>query len=171
MVGGRRTGAVKPVVLIGAVLVLAIVLVVYLMIPQDERLIRKHLSTLAETLDKEEGESPLIAAVTAKSIAGYFTQDASIHVGSPVGTLQGHQAIVASAARARPALAGASFGFKDVNVTLNSDSSAEVFATVEVKAKHRSGETDYQVRELRLLFSKVDGDWLISQVETVATLE
>lgn len=164
-------GGVKPVYLALLAAVVLVGLCVYLMMPQDERLIRKHLTSLAETLDKEEGESALVAAVTAKSIAGFFTRDASIHVGPPVGTLQGHQAITASAIRARPALAQATFAFKDVGVTLNSESLAEVEATVELKATHRTGEKDYQVRELRLVLSKVDGDWLISQVETVATLE
>ncbi len=159
----------KPSVIVAGVLVLA--LVIYLLIPQDERLIRRHLSSFADTLDVEKDETIISAALAAKSAAGYFVPDAVIHVGNPVPDLSGRKAITQAAIQGRQMLQAADFDFRDLTVEFKSDTLADVLLTATATFTTTAGETDYHVREMRITLRKVEGDWSISQVETVKTLE
>jgi hypothetical protein len=58
--------------------------------------------------------------------------------------------------------------FVDVNIEISPDKKS---ATVNLTAKARvPGEKDWVPQELKFLLQKIEGDWLISRVETVRTL-
>ncbi|SPE57262.1 conserved exported hypothetical protein [Verrucomicrobia bacterium] len=139
--------------------------------PSPERLIRKRLAELAQAASFAPNEGPLAKAWNAQKMGDFFTPDVVINVDAPgyaPQTLAGREAVVQAAAGARSTLTGLSVEFPDIVVALGPDKQS---ATVDLTAKASvHGERDRYVQELKVLFKKTDGHWLIRRVEPVKTL-
>jgi hypothetical protein len=83
-------------------------------------------------------------------------------------TFNGRDELLQAAAGAGSAGRGLNLAFLDIIITLAPDQNsaiAELTATAKV-----TGEKDLYVQELKFRLRKVDGDWLIFQVENLKTL-
>ena len=83
-------------------------------------------------------------------------------------TLRGREEVVQAAMLAMQRLAGLKLEFVDINVTLDAGGeTAEASLTGKATIE---GESDYQVQEFNFKLKKIEGIWLVYQVETVKTL-
>ncbi|HEY5043448.1 MAG TPA: hypothetical protein VIK53_15765 [Verrucomicrobiae bacterium] len=140
--------------------------------PAPEKVIRHRLEKLAADASFTSKQGNFSRLASGESVAGFFSTNIEINLNVP-----GHEQ-VAFASRteitqyalvARERLKSLSVKFPDVNVTLAPDKKSAV-ADVTVDAAV-SGQRDAIVQELKISFQKTQGDWLITRIETVRTLE
>ena len=114
-------------------------------------------------------ESPLAKLANAQELANFCAPNAEVAVDIP-GHLQqafhGRDEIREAALGARAVVSGFQVEFVDVNVVLAPDSQS---AVVQLTAKGKM-QGEQIVQELKFLFKKIEGKWLIQRVETVKTL-
>ena len=137
--------------------------------PSPERVIRKRLDELAKSASFTPNESPLAQAANSIKAASYFSPDVVVNVdvrGLKRQTYTGRDHLRVTMAGSRQFLGSLQVEFVDVNVVLAPDKKS---AVVNLTAKGKI-PGDLQVQELKLTMEKMDGDWLISRVETVKTL-
>ena len=137
--------------------------------PGPERVIRKRLLELAKVASFGPNESPLAQVANAANLTSFFTENVEITIdlrGYPRQTFNGRDTLLVAARGARFRLGSLQVEFVDIQVAVDP---GKISANVTLTAKGKVGG-DLQVQELKLVLKKVDGDWLISNVETVKTL-
>lgn len=139
--------------------------------PSPEKVIRSRLTALAKTVSFDSRGGMLSQALSAEKIGDYFTTDVDIEIdvsGYGKTSLQGRDEVQQAAMAARSRLTALKVGFVDINVKLDPDGQgAKVNLTGNANVP---GEKELSAQEFNIVLKKVDGKWLISQVETVKTL-
>jgi hypothetical protein len=139
--------------------------------PTPQNVIRSRLLKLASTMSFEPNQGVIPKGLKAKNLGEYLTVDVVVNLevrGFEAHTLKGRDEVVQAAMLAMQRLAGLKVEFVDINVTL--DPGRE---TVEVSLTGKAtieGESDYQVQEFSFKLKKIEGAWLVYQIETVKTL-
>jgi hypothetical protein len=138
--------------------------------PNNEKLIRKMISSLEQDIGRPQTGKTLAELNAANSMASYFTPTAEIEAEIPeLGryTLNGRQEIVQVlvAVRADPRVSGVKVEFKDMVARVDAGKQT---ATVELTAKvTQTGQRDYGMQDVRLSLSKYNGDWRSAKATTV----
>ncbi|HEV2320143.1 MAG TPA: nuclear transport factor 2 family protein [Verrucomicrobiae bacterium] len=136
--------------------------------PRPEGAIRKQLAKLAEDVSFSQNENNLMKIADAQSVADFFSSNVEVNITIPEHeqqTLAGRDEIRAAALASLQQATELNVKFPDVNVTVAPDRySATADVTLDVKV---SGERDAIIQELNISFRKIEGQWLISKVETV----
>ena len=139
--------------------------------PRPEKVIRRRLTELARTVSSSANESNLTRLAAARSVAGFFSTNVEMNVDLPeLGQRNSmdREEIPPMVVMARSRAGGLQVKFPDINVTVAPDKhSAVVDLTVEANI---SGERDRLLQEMKFTLQKIDGQWLITRVETVQTL-
>jgi hypothetical protein len=139
--------------------------------PSPEKVIRQRLATVAKRASFTADESALARLADAESLAGYFSTNVEIDLDVPGRfqlTITGRDEVTQHAAAADSMVSSLSVEFLDVTVTLGPDKqSAVADFTVEARV---GGEPDLIVQEMKFTLRKIDGQWLITRVETIRTL-
>ena len=139
--------------------------------PGPEKLIQRKVTSLATTVTFNAEDSALIRAAKAASVVDYFTTAAEISVElseMASHTLSGREEIRETALAGFTNVRALNVQFLDVTVRMGAD---RQIADVNCTAKVSAGDNkDYDLRELHFQFKKVDGNWLISRLETLKTL-
>jgi len=140
--------------------------------PSPERVIRSRLNALAKAVSFGPNEGVLAKAYNTQKLTGFFTPDVEIDVdlrGYPPQTLSGRDEVLNAALYAHSNLNGLKVQFSGINVALGAD---RITAKVNLtgRAILPGSEHEFNVLEFNFLLRKVDGQWLIYQVQTVKTL-
>jgi ketosteroid isomerase-like protein len=144
---------------------------VWALFPSADRAIRSRVAELARTASFKPSDGIVPKGLKAQKVPGFFTADAVILLsaqGFEAQDFSGREAIQERALLAMRGLRGLRVEFLDVNLTFGPDKQTAI-ANLTCKATV-SGERDFYVQELNVMFKKVDGQWLIYRVETVKTL-
>jgi hypothetical protein len=161
---------VLRVVLLAALAALGIWLWTVLF-PGPEKIIRRRLVELARTASATPDESNLARLAAARQVVGYFANNVEMKVDSPrfgPRSSMDREEMMQLAVYARSRAGGLTVAFPDITVTVARGSQAAVAnVTVEVKA---GAEPDSFMQEMKFTLRKIDGQWLITRVETVPTL-
>jgi hypothetical protein len=139
--------------------------------PSPEKVILQKIASLATTATFGPADGNLTRANKVSNLIGYFSTDAEISIDAPeLGsrTLSGRDEIRDLARSGAAGLAALDVQFLDVSVRLGAGkTTADVSCTGRVNAGDKK---DYVVMELHFQLKKIDGDWLITRVQTVKTL-
>jgi ketosteroid isomerase-like protein len=139
--------------------------------PSPDSIIRKRLAQVAAEASFPPGENPLVIAARSENLAGCFGTNVEVNINVPEHgqhNFVGRAEIMQSAAGARSAVGSLKVEFPDMNITVSPDKQS---ATADVVLKvQAAGEKDFYVQEVKFTFQKIEGDWLITRVETVRTL-
>jgi len=139
--------------------------------PGPEKVIRKRLAKVAQLASIRPDQGLLSRGASIQELANYFDSRVEITLnwrGGSEHTLAGRDEIIEAAKLAHGRFKTLQVEFLDLNVLLAPDQQS---ATVNLTAKVTSDdEKDFQVQELKITLKKVNGDWLIFQIETVRTL-
>nr|UXE45812.1 hypothetical protein Hi04_10k_c5218_00025 [uncultured bacterium] len=139
--------------------------------PSPDQLIRKKLIELAQLASFNSNEAPLAKAINSQKMVSLCTPDVEISIdtaGRAPQTIRGQNDLGRAALAARSAISGLSIEFLDVNISVDPDKRS---ATVDLTAKGRiAGDSDLLVQELKIIFKKIGGSWLITRVETIKAL-
>lgn len=135
----------------------------YYFFPDQERVIRKELTDLAESINKETSGN-ISKMANANSIANHFTRDVTIQIeGRFAHTLQGRDELLQMAMAASSRVGKIHLNFADIHVMLDAgEESARVHLTALVRINN---EADQYVQELKMQMKKIEGDWLIAHIE------
>ena len=140
------------------------------LVPTPERIIRQRLNEVARLASFAPNEGALAKAFNAQKLSTRCTSDVELVVTTP-----GHQQIVngrdellALALRARNSFSSLTLEFPDILIVVASDKQSAV-ADLTARTK-LGGEKEFDVREFRCALKKIDGEWLISRVESSRTL-
>jgi hypothetical protein len=140
--------------------------------PSPEKVVLKKISSLAATATISTKDGNIIRAAKASNVVGDFSNDAEIVFDIPgVGsrTLTGRDEIRETAMGGFANAPSLKVQFLDATAKVGADKqTAEVNCTAQVSA---GDNKDYGIQELRFQFKKIDGDWLITRLETVKTLQ
>ena len=139
--------------------------------PGPEKIIRKRLASVAAEASFKAGENPLITANRAENFASRFGTNVEININLPTHgehDFVGRDDIMQAVAGMRSRVSSLKVEFLDVSVTLGPDKLSAT-ANLTVKAQTAS-DKDFFVQEMKITFQKIEGDWLITRVETVRTL-
>jgi hypothetical protein len=139
--------------------------------PSPQNVIRSRLLKLASTMSFEPSQGVIPKGLKAKNLGEYFAVDVVVSLevrGFEAHTLKGRDEVAQAAMLAMQRLAGLKVEFVDINVSLaaggeTAEASLTGKATIE-------GESDYQVQEFSFKLKKIEGTWLVYQIETVKTL-
>ena len=164
---------VKPKHIVIAGLVLAAAIVAYFIFSQSEaEKIKKQFTFIAEKLEKSDKENPLIAAANANKIQEVFTEPFTIHapaydVSREVSTDEISPIVLST----RTQYAQMTLKFYDYSIDFPAKDTANVSVTEVLRGKLTSGEYVEDINELSCKINKVDGVWLITEIEVVEVLE
>jgi hypothetical protein len=140
--------------------------------PGPEKVVLKKISALAATANISANDSTLARAAKAGSVVSEFANDAEIAfdgAGTGARTLSGRDEIREAALGGFANVSSLQVQFKDTTARVAADKqSAEVNCTARVST---GDSKDFGIQELRFQLKKIDGDWLITRVETVKTLQ
>lgn len=140
--------------------------------PSPEKQILKKISQLAETASVSADSGNIARASKVSNLIGFFSVDAQIVVdvsGFGRGNLNGRDEIRETAAGGFTRLKSLQVKFLDVTPKVAADKqSAEAGCTAEI---HVNDSKDFGVQELKFQLKKLDGDWRITRIETVKTLQ
>jgi hypothetical protein len=143
----------------------------FILFPGPEKVIRKRLTELARTVSFSSSEGDLTRLAAARSVAGFFSTNVELNVELPeLGRRNSmdREEITQAALLARSRAGGVQVKFPDINITVAPDRQSAV-ADITVEA-NVSGEHNPTVQEMKFTLHKIDGQWLITRVETVRTL-
>lgn len=140
--------------------------------PGPQKIVLNKIARLAATASIDATDNNLTRAGKAMKLAGFFATDAQIVVKLPETgdhTISGREEIKERALAGFASITALKVQFFDATATVGPDKqTATVSCTARVKANHSQ---DDGVQELRFQFQKIDGDWRITRVETVPTLQ
>lgn len=140
--------------------------------PSPQRIVLKKIAGLAQTATVATSDGNLTRAAKATSIVGLFANDAEIVLDVPgfaARTLNGRDEIREATMGGLASLSSLKVQFFDATASVGADKqSAQVACTARVTP---DDSKDIGIQELRFSFKKIDGDWLITRVQTVQTLQ
>ena len=139
--------------------------------PGPEKIISKQLARVAAEASFQSGENPFITANRAESFASRFGTNVEININVPeLGQhdFVGRPEITQTMVGVRSRVGSLKVEFLDVSVTVGPDKQSAT-ASLTVKAQ-TAYDRNYLVQEMKVTFQKIEGDWLITRVETVRTL-
>jgi hypothetical protein len=141
--------------------------------PDDEAQIRSVLEHIAETMSRgtrDEGEVARLARVASLRTA--LDPEITVDAGQPFSRIRGRDALIGSVARFNAGARDVEFELADVQVHVALDrSQATVYLTAEARFVDANGGRGLEARELNLTMKRRDGDWVVSAITPVRTLE
>jgi len=154
-----------------AVVVAAGVWLWTVLFPGPEKIIRQRLAEIARLASFNANENPLAALGSAQKIAGYCQPDLYVKLAAPANAehaFDSRDEIVQAVMASRAAFGGGlKIEFVDVLLTLAPDKQS---AVADLTARFRSSaSSELNVQEIKFTLKKVDGQWLVTRVETVQT--
>jgi ketosteroid isomerase-like protein len=140
--------------------------------PSPEKIVLGKIASLATTANITAADGSITRAGKASSVVSEFTSDAEIALdvtGVGARTLSGRDEIREAAMGGFASVPSLKVQFLDTTARVAPDKqSAEATCTARVSA---GDSKDFGIQELHFLLKKIDGDWLITRVETVKTLQ
>jgi hypothetical protein len=140
--------------------------------PSPEKIVLRRIHGLAATATISPGEGTITRAGKVSSLISYFSTDAEISYDLPdygTRTISGRDEIREIAAGGFSTVGALKVQFVDATARVGADQqSAEVACTARVSTESNK---DFGIQELRFQLKRIDGDWLITRVETVKTLQ
>jgi hypothetical protein len=140
--------------------------------PSPEKVVLKRIASLAATANVSAADGAITRAAKVSDLIGYFSSDAVINYDTSGGgarTVSGRDEIREIAAGGFANVTSLAVKFQDATARVGPDQqSAQVGCTAQVSAGDKK---DFGIQELRFQLKKIEGDWLITRVETVKTLQ
>jgi hypothetical protein len=146
--------------------------------PNDEAQIEAVLERVADAVGSRgdphtaPNGANVQAIARAASLGRELAADVSMDAGPPLGRLTGRDAVLGVAARVNGTARNLELRFPDVTVTVAPDrASALALVTAEARFDEPGGERAFDARELEIVFTRPEGDWVITTVRLLQPIE
>lgn len=158
--------------LVFAIFAAVIVWLWTVLFPSPDRVIRKRLAETAAAASFVPGQSQFSRLAGAQRLANFFATNVEISIelpGHQARQFSGREDVLQAALAARATIDTIKVTFPDVALEIEPDKEA---ATADLTAEARiSGNPDLFLQEMKFALRKIGGQWLITRVETVQTLQ
>jgi hypothetical protein len=159
-VSGKPVAVALAVILVGAALIK--------WWPSETRAIRRQLDAVADVISVPPVESDMSRLARLADLRSYFTPD--VHIRLSGLDIPSRDALVALAERWTAPAGGVFVEFRDEKVAIPGDGTAHVDLTARISRKDQvTGDTDVEDRPASFNFVKQNGDWLITNAESLAS--
>jgi hypothetical protein len=137
-----------------------------------QRAIKRQLSNLAAALSAPPDGGGLDRIARIAGLRNYFADDVRVKTGPSGPELTSQDAVVGAVAAWNGPATGWNVDFIDVQITLDSDSTARAYMTVEITAPDpRTGEPAVDAQEAIVGMAEREGVWVITNAEPAETLQ
>jgi hypothetical protein len=137
------------------------------------RAIKRQLGELAATLSvpaDPAGDVDRLARIAR--LRNYLAPDVRITLGDSAPALTSRDAVLGAVGAWNPPPGGSNVSFVDVQVTLDSASTAHAYMTVEIESRDpATGQPALDTREARVELAERDGAWVITTAEPTETVQ
>ena len=123
----------------------------------EVRQLSRRLDALAETASVGSGETNLVRMAKAARLAGYFTEDITIDLGSPSTVIRGRDTLMTMAVRTPVSPEGLRIELVDVQITVDAEG-ARAIASMTVQGSgidFATGDQMVDAREIEMTLVKV----------------
>ena len=136
------------------------------------RAIKRQLGELAATLSVPTSGTEIDRIARIARLRNYFAPDVTISLGPSGPTLTSRDALVGAVASWNPPAGEWTVSFVDVQITMDSGTTARAYMTVEVRTTDpRTSQPVFDAREAMVKLADQEGVWVITAAEAVATLQ
>ena len=139
----------------------------FLPVVVTRRAIKRQLGELAATLSEPAdmpGDIDRLARVAR--LRNYFAPDVHISMGPSRPALTSRDALVGAVGAWNPPTGGWNVSFVDVQIALDSDTTARAYMTVEITSPDPgTGQPSYDAREVRVEMAEQEGAWVVTTAE------
>ena len=156
----------KIYAIISVLLIIVFLLLARGRMQTEQAKIMRNLTRIESLLSKEEGEPAAAGIIRANRAAEYFTGDCRVRANG--FNISGKAELAAAIHNARSAVPGIRVRFHDVEITFKNSDTAEANLTATASARGITGET--LAWEARIVLLRQDGEWNISNAETIEVL-
>ncbi len=139
--------------------------------PSPQEIIRAQLNQMARYASFNSTQSQLAALAAAEKLSGFVDTNVQVVLefpGHEVRTINGREELRQDIVAARLSLDKLKVDFPDINVAVAPDENSAV-ADLTMRAE-TDGDKDGVAEELKFTFEKIDGQWLVTRIETVQVL-
>jgi ketosteroid isomerase-like protein len=158
------------IVLVAAVVAAGIWLWTFLH-PSPQQVIRSRLNEMARDASFDTHQGMLAAFASARTVGDFFSTNVEVTLNLPGNqdwTLNGRDEVVQKIMAAHAMVSELKLDFPDLNVTVAPDQNT---ATADLTIRAQVDEDkDSTAEEMKLTFEKINGQWLITHIETVQVL-
>jgi hypothetical protein len=131
------------------------------------RAVKRQLGRLAATLSVPANEAEVARIGRVAQLRHFLASDIHLTLGRGDVDITSRDALLGAVAAMRPPASGWDVQFVDVKVTVDSETEARAFMTVEVRSDDaRTGERTLDAREVRLTLANREGEWVITTAES-----
>ena len=139
--------------------------------PSDEAQIVAVLERIADGVSSGTDEGDVARLARAASLRHEFAADVTVDAGPPLARINGREAIIGAAARTSGSVRNLEITFTDVSIAVASDrQSATAVVTAEARFDEGGGR-GIDARDLELVFTRHEGNWVIAAVTVVRPLD
>ena len=137
---------------------------------RDQRQINGNLNRLQKLVSKSGEEKPVGGLIRAREIAGYFASPTDVALGAPWPAFEDRRELAGAVHHARSMVQEIKVIIrnKTLDIAPDRESATMVFAAEALVTV--GGQTDRDIRELRLIWIKQQEKWVISKVELKETI-
>ncbi|CAA6692897.1 Unannotated [Lentimonas sp. CC19] len=155
----------QKTVLVVAALVALCIASLFWNVDWDARAIDKQLNELADLVEKSEPESAFEALGRSRRVADLFTDSCEIEYLPQRSSLSGADSISAAFLSVRNAIETASVGLSQHTIAVDAGAArAESSVRASAKVATRGGDEWRDRLNYRIVWEKVEGEWLIRQI-------
>ena len=135
------------------------------------RAVKRRLGELAATLSAPAADSDVGRVTRLAQLRQFLAEDIHVRAGASGPEITSRDVALGAIASWTPAPGGWDVQFVDVQITVDSDSTARAYLTVEVTSPdRRTRQPTVDAREASVVLAKRNGDWVITNAESKETL-
>jgi hypothetical protein len=141
--------------------------------PNPQQVIRNRLNKLAHLASFSPDEGNISRVAKVQRLGQLFAENVQVVVdvpGADVQNITSREELMQAAMAAKRFTGGLKAEFLDMDIPPLDNDAQSAVVDLTLKAKV-STESDLIVQELKFTLKKINGDWLITRVETVKTLK
>ena len=148
------------------------VLAVLLLLPSEERKVKKQFMALSNVVSKEPGESVFTTARKAQEIVPLFDENCELIMpADSVSAYFSRGEITSYVIRGRTQFSDLSLTFVDLSITFPERGTAKVVLTAKLKGKVVNGDWMDETREVQSTLKKIKRKWFFATFEVVEVLK
>jgi hypothetical protein len=137
---------------------------------RDQLQINWNLGRLRKLVAKSEDEKTIAGMIRARQIAGYFSMPMDVALGAPWPAFTDRDELATSVHYARSMAQTIKVTIRNKTLDVSADRKSATMVLAAEAVVTVGGQTDRDIRELRMTWEKQQGKWLISRVDLKETI-
>ncbi len=126
--------------------------------------VKRRLGDVAESLSMAPNEKDVDRLARVAKLRRYLATDLHVRIGT-APEITSREMALGVVSGVRPATGGWDIAFADVQIVMESDTTAHAFVSVELTTRDAQDQPSMDSRDASINLAKQDGEWVITQAE------